>query len=227
MERKSGVVKKKCLKYRFLNPGCDTTVPFIDKTGFGNPYVHLKACYGKGEDQSEQDKKLKTLYEKARKETAEAGRTSLSHFATQSSSEYDKAMFSYINVIVNKNLPIHFVQDPVIRQIHKFDVHICRYTLNRVIIELVKLVESKIEKEINENRGSVLFDAWSAADIHYVAVMASFCRKIHSTGTAVELVLLAISPLPQPNIEANESEATRFTAEAHELFFENTFSFYN
>ncbi len=42
------LTEKTYLKFRCPKPGCPNPVDaFLDKSGYKNPYVHLKSCYAK------------------------------------------------------------------------------------------------------------------------------------------------------------------------------------
>ncbi len=111
------VVQKEYLQYRCPKPNCTVSVIcFLDKTGFSNPYAHLKRCYAKGLDSYAQEKTLRQLYLDACKETKHSGGTILSNFATRTLSKYENAVHSYIRLIVLKNFPLHFVHDAEVRK---------------------------------------------------------------------------------------------------------------
>lgn len=55
------------LKYRCPRPGCPKgTVKFLEGSGFKNPYVHLRSCFGRGQPMIEQEKTLNKLLDEAR-----------------------------------------------------------------------------------------------------------------------------------------------------------------
>jgi len=64
MKDKSGaLVDKVYLNYRCPNEDCLLrTVSFLDKTGFKNPYKHLKTCYSRGSPSNVQEEKLLEMF---------------------------------------------------------------------------------------------------------------------------------------------------------------------
>lgn len=84
----------------------------------------------------------------------------------------------------------------------KFDTIISRSTLSEVILKLVELVDKKIAAELQETKGSVIYDGLTQNRLHYVALIASFCIKVPVilNGTSAQedkprLVLLSFAPL--------------------------------
>ncbi len=106
--------RKEYLQYRCPKRNC--TVSFLGKTGFINPYAHLKRCYAKGLDSHAQEKTLDLLYLDACKEAKHSGGTILSYFATRALSKYQNAVHVNIRLIVLKNFPLHFVHDAEVRK---------------------------------------------------------------------------------------------------------------
>eukprot|EP00171_Calliarthron_tuberculosum_P003975 IDg3975t1 len=94
------------LKYRCPKPGCPVGfINFIDKSGYKNPYAHLKSCYAPRKSKGEQEEVLHRMYNDARLKMKRYGRTIRSHFEANALSDYEKAMYSYIRLIVMKNMP--------------------------------------------------------------------------------------------------------------------------
>ncbi len=66
--------------YRSSKPNCNAVVPFLDKSGFKNPYTHLKSCDIKGLDQQGQEKAILKLYTDAENESVLEGSSILKQF---------------------------------------------------------------------------------------------------------------------------------------------------
>lgn len=65
----------------------------------------------------------------------------MSHIATESASEYDTTVVSYLQKIFVQNLNFYYVQDTLVRGFCRNDVHIFRETIPCVIFEHKTLVE--------------------------------------------------------------------------------------
>ena len=49
-------ITKQYLKYRCPRPMCDALVVyFLDISGYNNPYIHLRRCYGRGLKKADQE----------------------------------------------------------------------------------------------------------------------------------------------------------------------------
>lgn len=213
-------------------------ISFLDKSGYNNPYTHLRRCYARGKDLKDQEDVLLRLYEEAREAMTQKGGTIRSHFEMQSLSEYEKAIHGYIRLIVMKSLPLYYVSDPEVRNFSRYDVNIGKRTLVEVIFKLVELVEKKIAIELECTKGAVLFDGWTCNSTHYIAVIVSYCTTAlrHDRGSVFKesiprLTLLSLSPMGHVPEEEDENatgqdETTKFNAEAHLQFFSEIFPFF-
>ncbi len=157
--------------------GCGKTIKFSAKSGFTNPYQHLRSCYARGKPGSEQDTTINCLFQKALDEQAKAGGMILSHFNVDAMFELDNAIYSYIRLIVLCNMPVDIIENSVFRSVSRFEAHIRRRTLVNVMLSLVELVEEKIAIERAGSTGAVMFDGWTNFSTHYVAVYALYCTK--------------------------------------------------
>lgn len=220
------------LSYKCRKPGCpNPTVSFADKSGYNNPYRHLKQCYAKGHPPDTQDEILHQLYFDARTMMMKRGGTMLSNANVSAVTKYDLAMHAYIRLIVMKSVPLSCVEDPDFRHFCKYDETICRRTVTNVLFELVKLVEDRIKLEMRGTMGALMFDGWTRSSMHYVGVYASYTKTCTVRENAKDMVkttnrltLLGLSPLSQELTENGEvdhstNEATSFNAEAHLKYF--------
>lgn len=84
-----------------------------------------------------------------------------------------------------------------------------------------------------------MFDGWSCLEIHYVALIASYSRKVPVTSftkefdeNEQELALISLAPMAQVQAEidtkdSSQDEATKFNTETRKQFFEESLNFYN
>ncbi len=217
---------EKCyLKYRCSRLGCRSgIVSFIEKSGYENPYSHLKSCYCKGSSPLQQEQQLQHLYAEARSQAEVLRGTILSHFHVHAVSPHDKAVYGWMKLVVLKNIPLSHIEDTEVRAWFCSNIHVPRYTVFKVIFQLVKLVEKRINSHMQQNKGMILFDGWSTTRMHYAGLSSSFIQQI-STGKSVHrLYLLAFAPICQKPDEINSTEeVTAFDAEAHLSFFRDIF----
>ncbi len=103
------------------------------------------------------------------------GGTILPHLLPTMRSEYDNALYGYLRIIISKNFPMYHVTDRTFVESVKFEVNICHVTIVKVIFALVELLEQRIAAEVQHTKGALLFDRWSCNDMHFVAVMISYC----------------------------------------------------
>lgn len=127
------VATKEYISYRCPKPICASpTVSFLDKSGFHNPYAHLRACYGKGLSVADQDALLHRMYESAIEAARMKGGTIRSHFESKSLSEYDKTLHGYLRMIVMKSLPLYYIEDSEVRGFSRFGTKIGQKRLSRL-----------------------------------------------------------------------------------------------
>ncbi len=81
------------LKYRCPKPSCpNALVCFREKSGFTNPYAHLRCCYASGKSERLQNEVMSRLYEEARNTALQTGGSIRAHFRTESILAYAKAV---------------------------------------------------------------------------------------------------------------------------------------
>ena len=148
-------------KYNCCKASCQTEVIFQRSAAYNNPYFQIRSCYAKGKSLSEQDRVLRELFEQSRNAAKKHRGTIRSHFDVNSLSDYDKAMYDYIRIIIMKNLALGMCEDTEMRDFSKYDVNLSRKTVTEVIIQLIELVEIEIAEETKETKGAILYDGWT------------------------------------------------------------------
>lgn len=131
---------------------------FAHKTGFKNPYRHLRSCYGKGLSEADQDKKLISMYEESRDKASKEGGKIRSYLDLNYLFEYEQAVAGCIDLVFTKSHLLSMVQDDKFRHIFRFIEQIGCDTVVRSILSLEKLVEKRISKKMRQTKGAPLFD---------------------------------------------------------------------
>ena len=98
------------------------------------------------------------MYNNAKTDTKNMGGSILSHFTTQSRSDYEKAVYAYLRMIIMKNMPLAHILDEELRNFLKYNVAIGTKILTEIIFKLVELVETKIGTAMNHTVRAILFD---------------------------------------------------------------------
>lgn len=197
--------ERKFVTYRCPKPACTVkTITIKDGSGYSNPYSHLRSCYGNGKTLAEQDEILRKMYTVARQTAKDCGGEIALHFQKSSLSEYEKAVYHYIRLIVLRRYPISCVIDPELRAISKFTSVLDTKTIRAVLISLVLLVEDRMKEALEGKKGALLFDGWTENGTHYVAMLVSYVDIVKSLVAGHEvpqpvtrLALLAASPMAQ------------------------------
>lgn len=244
VSKETKTVNGKCrthITYRCPKPTCTTKlITFQDKSGFQNPYAHLRSCYGKGKTPHEQDKLLQALFSEARSAAKNAGGTIKSHFQTDTLSEYEKAVIGYVRLIILCSEPFSITEDAEYRRFSKYDSVTTPKKVTETIMKLVELVEQRIAKEISGKKGALLFDGWTKHGTHYVCMILSYTKPVSERqGGAIvvrhvqQLALLAMSPMAKLYTEDKsdekdcEDETVSFNAATHLQFFEDNFKYFD
>ena len=247
-------VDRKFITLRCPKPSCAVKLVTIkEKSGYMNPFSHLRSCYGKGKTLTQQDDILARMYKDACDKAKASGGGIAQHFQSKGLSDYEKAVYHYTRLIVLRRYPISCVIDPELRAISKFTSVVDKNTMRGVLMSLVQLVEERITAALNGKKGALLFDGWTENGTHYVAMIVSYTDMVPSIVAAKEttqpvtrLVLLAASPMAQmcgdETKELCESENEKgsdegtdsddmnetisFNAETHLSFFRDNFEFF-
>eukprot|EP00171_Calliarthron_tuberculosum_P002661 IDg2661t1 len=201
-------VPKTFIIYECPKPGCHKQIRFANKSGFRNPYVHLKSCFARGLSPSGQDEKLQQI--------------------KQSTDGCASSLF--------KKIPVCAVQDSEFRSFSKFNVEISKATMVDVIFKLVEMVERYITEELSNTRGAIIYDGWTVNGMHYVGLFTSYIRAVPTRVSSTfqeahtpTMTLLAVSPMSQitdGGEQNGDAETTKFNAEAHVKFFRDVFELY-
>ena len=80
-------------------------------------------------------------------------------------------MFSYLEVIICRILPISLLEDKLFPDFSKFEERISRKALKKVMFALVELVEGRISAEMRQTKGAIMHDGWSDSGAHYIGIM--------------------------------------------------------
>ena len=185
---------------------------------------------------NEQEKVIISMFNDARQRSKKEGGTILSYFAASTVSVFDKQVYAYLKLVINKHLPLSIIESQEFRNVSKYSVSMSIERFTNIIFALVELVEKKIGNEMQDTKGAILFDGWSTNDMHFTAIIASYCTssEIMESNTSKtisvhRLSLLAISPMGQlrNKDEDTNDETTRFNAEAYVQFICDTFAVYH
>ena len=120
--------------HAFLCPKCGAECLKEKGQGYGRPFSHLKTCFGGS---------LEALYHKASK-LALTGRQAdvIPLMRAAGATEKDKAATQWINLIVEKSLPISCTRDPTFRKFSKYSEYpMTEQLLKPVLFKLKQLVE--------------------------------------------------------------------------------------
>ncbi len=97
---------------------------------------------------------------------------------------------------------------------------------------IVEIVESKIEADMEQTKGAVIYDGWTNNSTHFMGIFAVYMRKISIFRNSMvqyekELACPLLSARPMAAVDADEGDDTvTFSAKVHGHFFEDIFSFY-
>ncbi|GMF51418.1 unnamed protein product [Phytophthora fragariaefolia] len=97
-------------------------------------------------------------------------------------------LFQWVQWIIMRNMPIHEVEDELTRAMSKLQpvtVKAIEKCMEGIAIKIAK----KLEVELNELFG-LMFDGWSHAGVHYVALLA-----VYEADGELRLPLIGLSPL--------------------------------
>ena len=141
------------LQYSCPNISCKKIVLFCVKSGFKNPYSHLRSCFTKGCTPQQADERMAELYKAAIEKMRVQGGTIMSKFKSITLTEYENGTYAYLRYLILMNVPISHIESQEIRDISRFKFRISRHHVVKIILSLVKLVELKIADEIREKKG--------------------------------------------------------------------------
>ena len=157
--------------------------------GYGNPYDHLKRCYGNKYN-------LNDVYQQAKRLQLTGSEESIvSLLRLKGATPRELAVIDWLRYVVEKSKPLSDVDDRFIRDFCKHNVVVSSKLVKEVIFALVDLVVDAIDKEMAEAPiGAIMHDGWSKVSTHYFGLFACYNRK---KGKSLEptVTLLAVSPL--------------------------------
>ncbi len=148
---------------------------------------------------------------------------------------YDTATYAYLKLILSKHLPLCAAESKVFRAISKYNFSISVEKFTAIIFELVLLVEKKVQDEMRDCRGSVLYDSCTCNNMHFTTIMASYCtttnvqiRNNCKVDSVPRRTLLALSPMEKIDVDTDDSnnETTTFNAESYINFMKETFDLF-
>lgn len=111
-------------------------------------------------------------------------------------------MYSYLQIVIMRDLPFSIVEDKLYREFSNFDEYVSRKTLKEVLFCLVELVKQNISSEMIKTRGAIMNNGRTNAGTHYVGLFAVYTRNVRTVenNTSIfrsEVVtpLLSMSPM--------------------------------
>lgn len=85
-----------------------------------------------------------------------------------------KMRYRWLSVVIARSLPLSWIEYPDIREFSGEFINISTRSVKSICLQLVKIVEKKISKEIQGSVGRViLHDGWSLSGTHYVSVFGA------------------------------------------------------
>lgn len=160
----------------------------IRNGGWTNLLNHIGSCVG-GDYETQYDHVL-----------ASAGPGGMTDYFEVQLSPAETEMFGWIELLVVKNLPLSYVDCPLIRKNSKLGPK-CSKTVQKYIFALVNVVRDKIKRKLPSEKFVIMFDGWTEGTDHYIGISASYTDKTgaddesgnHVSG--VHSSLLSIKPL--------------------------------
>ena len=238
--RKGIITESPSIKLQCPRPGCKKVIHFVKGCGYSNPFSHLIACYGSYDN-------VITLFDEAKKAQAMNNVESSisSYFQASLATDIMKDLFSWIRFIVTTNSPVAICENEEYREFSKCNHNFGHERVNDVILELTKIVEQKIAKEIKSTQcGAIMHDGWTLSGNHYIGLYATYMTKVRRIEDGKEVTkvvpnttLVSCSPMYAGLSEddySNEDDdsqemyevTSNFTAETHAKHFETVFKDY-
>lgn len=139
---------------------------------------HLSSCYGTGLKHTDQDALIKRIYVEALQVSKSAGSTICSHLKTDSLSNYENIISSYVHLIILENCPFKIASSQIYCRFNRFDFEIGIEQVKETFIKIISLVEKKMQKDLKHTRGALIIDGWSKRSLHNVALLASYMHDV-------------------------------------------------
>jgi hypothetical protein len=208
-------------------------------SGYSNLFKHILACVFKG-DLEEMRKAYWIMVDQQSGKLPRHGFKVGLTFTNR-----DIALYEWMNIIVDKNLPISAIEDYDMRAFSRFpDVRLSSETLKATMFKMVEMIEKVIGEEMKEAAlGAVMYDGWSQAGTHFIGMIATYMKNIANVKKGgfidytkeLRIALLPVAPMAQhpdnPGPEHDEAsppeEAVTFDAKTTGAHFENILSYYD
>ena len=110
--------------------------------------------------------------------TEAAGGTIRSHFKSDNLSDYENAVKNYIQLIVLESCPFAIISSTLNRRFYNWKSEVSKQTVQETIINLVELVEQRVDKQIKSTKAELLFDCSLKLGRHYFAIMVSYMQEV-------------------------------------------------
>ena len=185
------------IKYICIKCG---TVKWKETTaGPTNAYNHLVGCYGT-------HAMLQKMYNEATQRMALGQGSSIASFLKSSSSTpKEDAVFSWIDIIVDKSWPLSYVEDDSVRAFSTHNFRLSAKYIKEVLYKLVELVEDAVAAEMSKAPiGAIMHDGWSKVSTHYFGLYATYSLKVGAEYKPY-IALLSVSPIQQ-ELDADDSD---------------------
>ncbi len=201
-------------------------VRFQKGTGFTNPFDHQCACY----------KPRQQIYADVRRKLATAiesqGGLSSQEIFEGTSSEREKAILSYLELIVMTNAPLSCVENEYYRNFSKHDYHFSRRWVKQILFSVAEKVENRISAEMKSTKGAIMHDGWTFGRCHYIGLLPVYVRNFQGV-RSVAAPLLCMS-LMNSLCKCSDSslcecteEVTEFDADTHAQHIKDVFTLYS
>ncbi len=153
--------------------------------------------------------------------------------------ERKRAMYTYVKLIVTQSLLLSMVEQKEFRSFSKFDVLLSYKSVRQTILNLVRIVEKRISEDLENSKGSIMYDGWTHDNTHYLGVFAVYMKKIRvfrnneeSFVEQLAIPLLSASPIGQYVEEYDteslpSKETTEFNSTAHVCQLESVFNYFH
>lgn len=229
---------------------CGAALKWKVGSGWTNPYDHLLACVGRKNPVGLEELADAEIEKKNRKSQMllqfvpapnqvgtqeEDGTTSLRLVGAR-----DKAMATWIELIIAHNLPLDNVTKPIFKKLvngsEDEKIMIGRDLVRDTILMLSYIIEGKVSTEMKSTPvGSIIHDGWSRYGAHYVCLIAVYQKEVRKGCEETVMSMLACSEMPEINgeetaIDTDElsffqrvdgNPTSSFTAQVHKNFICN------
>ena len=89
----------------------------------------------------------------------------------------EKEFIDWINLIVDKGLPIGIVEDDLCRKFRGPEIKMCRKSSRNTVFVMIDMVEKVIGVEMKKGRGNIPHDGWTKCYTHHAWSCACCTRK--------------------------------------------------